>query len=79
MAEKSDKKVVLYKDSEWKFICGRDVKVVGSQWSVVGGEDVEKDALVVNMFGECLGYGILKNNIVKNVFDIGDFLRREKH
>lgn len=79
VSEKSDKKVSLYKDSEWKYICEKDVKVVDGQWSVVDSENVEKDVLVVNVFGECLGYGILKNKILKNVFDIGDFLRREKH
>ena len=75
LSKKSDKKITLNKDEEWKFICGREVN---GQWSVVCGVDEEKDVLVVNSFGECLGYGILKNKKIKNVFDIGDFLRRER-
>jgi ribosome biogenesis protein Nip4 len=40
----------------------------------------------MNTYGECLGFGALtarvdvkgENVAVKNAFDIGDFLRREK-
>ena len=42
--------------------------------------------LVLNEFGECLGFGTIMdilngsagNVAVKNVLDVGDFLRREK-
>ncbi|MBC7130630.1 hypothetical protein H5T51_05365, partial [Candidatus Bathyarchaeota archaeon] len=42
--------------------------------------------LLFNKHGECLGYGLVKQNphkarkglVIKNLLDIGDFLRREK-
>lgn len=69
LVRKSDKRIILFKDSEWKYICKKDVKT---------NEKIEGDVLVVNLFGECIGNGTLKNSMLKNVFDIGDFLRRER-
>ena len=54
--------------------------------AVYGSEKKGDHALVLNEFGECLGFGRIirsldeaqKNEVaVKNVSDIGDFLRRE--
>ena len=76
-------KVVLERKAAWLFICGRDVfrrgivKFMGSQ---------QKGAftLVLNEFGECLGFGMvcagveeLAGVVLRNVLDLGDFLRRE--
>lgn len=40
--------------------------------------------LVMNEFGECLGFGVVTGNLeedgkvaIRNVLDVGDFLRRE--
>ncbi|MEM3443144.1 MAG: hypothetical protein QXM86_04740 [Candidatus Bathyarchaeia archaeon] len=86
IAEKKEaNKVLVDKKSEWLFICGRDVfkrgitKVFGS---VTRGSYV----LVLNKNNECLGFGeivkdlgtIKKGVAVKNILDVGDFLRREK-
>jgi ribosome biogenesis protein Nip4 len=77
-------KVVVDAKAAWLFIFGRDVfgsgvvKVMGSRRS---GDAV----LVLNECGECLGFGRLMDGVVggadgiavRNVLDVGDFLRRE--
>jgi ribosome biogenesis protein Nip4 len=77
-------KVVVDCKAGWLFICGRDV--FGSGIIKVMGSKRKGDAtLVLNEFGECLGFGWIKADLgglpvevaVKNVLDLGDFLRRE--
>ncbi|MGA2386368.1 MAG: hypothetical protein ABSG33_07535 [Candidatus Bathyarchaeia archaeon] len=77
-------KVVLNGKAAWLFICGRDV--FGSGVAKAMGSKRKGDAvLVLNEFGECLGFGRITGDLggsaekvaVKNVLDIGDFLRRE--
>lgn len=77
-------KVFLGGKAAWLFICGRDVfresivKAVGSQCK-------DDYTLIMNEHWECLGFGIVKANIkdavgrvvIKNMLDLGDFLRRE--
>ena len=78
--------VVVDKKTAWLFICGRDVFAKGV--TDVHGASREGDfALVLNEFGDCLGFGRLAQNLtskagkkevaVTNISDIGDFLRRE--
>ncbi len=77
-------KVVLNQSSGWLFICGRDVfqKGVIKVWGAKRRGDA---VLVINEFGECLGFGRLTRSLseleegilVRNVLDLGDFLRRE--
>lgn len=77
-------KVFVNERSAWLFICGRDIFKRGV--IKVEGSRREGDyALVLNKHGECLGFGIIqdldtveKGVAVKNVLDIGDFLRRER-
>jgi ribosome biogenesis protein Nip4 len=77
-------KIVVEQKAAWLFICGRDV--FGSGVVKVMGSKRKGDAtLVLNAFGECLGFGRLTGDLgatdrvaVKNVLDVGDFLRREK-
>ena len=85
LVEVAANRVVLDRKAAWLFICGRDVfregvvKVIGTKQS---GEAV----LVLNEFGECIGFGRLASGVVgskgelavKNVLDVGDFLRRER-
>jgi ribosome biogenesis protein Nip4 len=85
LLEVAANRVVLDRKAAWLFICGRDVfregvlKFIGSKQS---GDAV----LVVNEFGDCLGFGRLAGGAVggrgelavKNVLDVGDFLRRER-
>jgi len=77
-------KVVVDSKSGWLFICGRDVFQVGIVKSM--GSKLKGDlTLVLNEFGECLGFGKIVNSfqvpdnevVVKNILDVGDFLRRE--
>jgi ribosome biogenesis protein Nip4 len=79
------KRVFVDKKTEWLFICGRDVFAEGitktsgtaRKWDYV---------LVLNSHGECLGFGRVVGDLerkrarvaVKNLLDIGDFLRRER-
>jgi len=78
-------KIVVEKKAAWLFICGRDVFRKGIR-AVRGSRKKGGHTLVLNEFGECLGFGKIigsldeaaKNEVtVKNVSDVGDFLRRE--
>jgi ribosome biogenesis protein Nip4 len=80
-------KVVIDKRAAWLFICGRDIfrkSILGVEGSTKKGNRT----LILNNFGDSLGFGKIildldrkskKNEVViKNILDIGDFLRREK-
>ena len=79
-------KVIVNKKAAWLFICGRDVFRTGIL-AVRGSRKKGDPVLVLNEFDECLGFGRLICNLVgtakkgeiaiKNVLDVGDFLRRE--
>jgi ribosome biogenesis protein Nip4 len=86
---KEANKIFVDNKTEWLFICGRDIFKQGVT-KVAGSKKKGDLALVLNQRGECLGFGKMlftidadeKNNrkvIVKNIADIGDFLRREKY
>ncbi|PMB75003.1 MAG: hypothetical protein C0193_02580 [Candidatus Bathyarchaeota archaeon] len=85
IAEKKANKIFVDKRSEWLFICGRDIFKRGIT-NVVGSKRKGDYALVLNQYGECLGFGRIIGNLdeivegvaVKNISDLGDFLRREK-
>ncbi|MCW4047526.1 MAG: hypothetical protein NWE99_08210 [Candidatus Bathyarchaeota archaeon] len=86
LAEKKANKVVVDRKTAWLFICGRDIFQKGIT-AVHGSRRKGAHALVLNEFGECLGFGRIirtlnvegKGNdvVVKNISDVGDFLRRE--
>lgn len=79
-------KIVVNKKTAWLFICGRDIFNKG----IVKSNNLKKGeiSLVLNEYNECLGFGRTMLNLraeidpnriaVKNILDIGDFLRREK-
>jgi ribosome biogenesis protein Nip4 len=77
-------KVVVDKKTEWLFICGRDIFKRGIK-KVKGSMNKGSYVLILNMKDECLGYGKILHNlnktsekvVIKNILDIGDFLRRE--
>jgi ribosome biogenesis protein Nip4 len=86
IAEKKANKIVVEKKTAWLFICGRDVFRQGII-KVMGSKRKGDYTLVLNKYGECLGFGRIMRNlddvegggvVVKNISDIGDFLRREK-
>jgi ribosome biogenesis protein Nip4 len=85
IAEKKANKIFVDKKTEWLFVCGRDVFKQGVL-KVQGSTKKGGCALVLNMHGECLGFGKILRDIdkgkgkvvVRNISDLGDFLRREK-
>ncbi|MEM0313461.1 MAG: hypothetical protein QXQ41_02810 [Candidatus Bathyarchaeia archaeon] len=85
IAEKAKNKVIVDDKSAWLLICGRDIFKQGVIW-VSGSMRRGSYMLVLNKYGECLGLGrIIKSldeasegAVVKNILDLGDFLRREK-
>ncbi|MGQ9641411.1 MAG: hypothetical protein ACUVUF_04705 [Candidatus Bathycorpusculaceae bacterium] len=85
IVEKAANKVTVDKKTEWLFVCGRDIFRQGII-RVNGSKKKGDYTLVLNVYGECLGFGQIKRSLdeegvgvyVKNMFDIGDFLRRER-
>ena len=88
MLDKQDvNTVVVGQKAAWLFICGRDIlakSIVRLNGSCMKGSNI----LVLNEFGECLGFGRIVEKLhvsevsdavaIRNVLDIGDFLRRER-
>ncbi|UCC59090.1 MAG: hypothetical protein JSW14_04130 [Candidatus Bathyarchaeum sp.] len=86
MAEGKANKIVVDRKTAWLFICGRDIFKQG----ILEADGSRKGdyTLILNEHNECLGFGKILRNIrkeqdpnkvvVKNILDIGDFLRREK-
>jgi ribosome biogenesis protein Nip4 len=85
MAEKKTNKVVVDRKTEWLFICGRDIFKQGVI-RVQGSKRKGDYTLVLNRHRECLGFGEVlryltrekEGAVIRNIFDIGDFLRRER-
>jgi ribosome biogenesis protein Nip4 len=87
IAEGKGNMIVVDKKTAWLFICGRDVFKQGIL-KLKGTKRKGDYTLVLNEHNECLGFGKITRNIhketdanevvVKNILDIGDFLRREK-
>jgi len=85
IAEKRANKITVDKKTEWLFICGRDIFRRGIK-QVLGSGKKGDNVIVLNGHGECLGFGKVVSDlnkkksgvVVKNILDIGDFLRREK-
>ena len=77
-------KIVVDQKAAWLFICGRDIFFTGIL-KVMGSKHKGDSTLVLNEFGECLGFGKILDDltktenkvVIKNVLDVGDFLRRE--
>jgi ribosome biogenesis protein Nip4 len=83
---KDANKIMLDERTEWLFIVGRDIFKQGIV-EVTGSKKRGDYTIVMNQHGECLGFGkvlcnideeVNKRVVVKNISDIGDFLRREK-
>jgi ribosome biogenesis protein Nip4 len=67
-------------ETAWLFVCGRDI--FGENVRSAEGEFADGNAFLVMFGGSCLGYGVVEpyegRLILRNVLDIGDFLRRER-
>jgi ribosome biogenesis protein Nip4 len=87
MAEGKANKAVVDKKAAWLFICGRDVFKRGIL-NITSSRTRGSYTLVLNEYNECLGFGRIQRNIyeekdknqviIKNISNIGDFLKREK-
>jgi len=85
IAEKKANKIIVDKKTEWLFICRRDIFKQGII-KVIGSKRKSDYTLILNQHSECLGFGRILHNLdeekggiaVKNISDVGDFLRREK-
>jgi len=78
-SEEGTRKVHLDRDAAWLFVCGRDIfeenirRIEGC---------LELGGYYLVMFdGRCIGYGRFETSagihVIRNLFDLGDFLRRE--
>ncbi len=87
LAKKDANRIVVDRKAAWLFICGRDILAKGILRVFSSGKE-HSNVLVLNEFGECLGFGRIVGNLnekgisndiaVRNVSDVGDFLRRER-
>ena len=84
LAKTEANKIVVDDKAAWLFICGRDI--FSKRITAVYGSRRKGDyTLIINSFGECLGFGRIVHDLdtesevlIKNVSDVGDFLRRER-
>jgi len=87
MAQGEANKTIVDSKAAWLYVCGRDVFKRGIV-STTGSKRKGDYTLIMNQRNECLGFGKIIHNleevkdrdkvVVKNISDIGDFLRREK-
>ena len=74
VAKGSKDKVVVDEKREWLFLCGRDI-FLDKKIKILGrGVDFK---LIQNERDENLGIGKISKASIKNVFNRGDFLKRE--
>jgi ribosome biogenesis protein Nip4 len=86
ISQQKANKLVVDKKTAWLFICGRDIFKKG----ILKDNNMKRGeyTLILNGHNECLGFGKMLINLraeidlnktaVKNILDVGDFLRREK-
>lgn len=86
IARADSNKMAVDSKTEWLFICGRDIFKRGII-SISKSRKKGDYTLILNKRRECLGFGKILHRIdqgerdtviVKNIADIGDFLRRER-
>jgi len=83
IAERKANKIIVNDKTAWLFICGRDIFKQGIL-KIDGSKRKGDYTLILNQHRECLGFGKIvgsleegKSVVIKNISDIGDFLRRE--
>lgn len=85
IAQKAKNRIIVDDKSIWLFVCGRDIFKEGIL-KIEGSQKKGDYTLVFNKCCECIGYGKIVENLdklkgglaVKNLLDVGDFLRRER-
>ncbi len=81
LSKHAQKKIVVDKKTEWLFICGRDI--FSGIVEVQGSPQDEEYVLVFNKFKDCVGIACYaanptKKKPIRHVYDVGDYLRRER-
>jgi ribosome biogenesis protein Nip4 len=78
--EKATRKVSVDRESAWLFVCGNDI--FEERLKPISGELRLGENYLVIFEGRCIGYGRFESSagikVMKNLFDVGDFLRREQ-
>ncbi|MFW6231110.1 MAG: hypothetical protein ACOC32_03750 [Nanoarchaeota archaeon] len=75
ISEQDVRKLSVDKKTAWLFLCGRDI----FKRSLKDEEKIpEGYVFIMNERGENIGLGYAKGNLIENVLDRGDFLRRER-
>ncbi|MBD3361505.1 hypothetical protein GF358_01805 [Candidatus Woesearchaeota archaeon] len=83
LAKHTKNKVSVNDKGAWMFICGKHI-YARSITEFNPQQKFNDLILVLNKHNECLGYGKMINRFdskkvaVQNIFDIGDFVRRER-
>lgn len=83
LAKASKNKITVNDKGAWMFICGKHI-YAKSITKFNASQKFNDLVLVLNQHNECLGYGKMINKFdskkvaVQNIFDIGDFVRRER-
>lgn len=83
LAETSKSKIIVNDKGAWMFICGRHI-YAESVVKFNPEQKINDFVLVMNRYNECLGYGRMINRFdskkvaIQTIFDIGDFVRRER-
>jgi len=85
IADRAQNRVVVDDKAAWLFVCGRDIFKEGVL-EAKGSKHKGAYTLVLNRYGECLGFGVIEKDldkakrgvVIKNILDVGDFLRRER-
>ncbi|MBI4144968.1 hypothetical protein HY493_02075 [Candidatus Woesearchaeota archaeon] len=70
------KKVFVTDKAAWLFVCKKNV--ITASITKTENDPQPGDWVLVMLNDECLGFGEFQKDDVKNMFDIGDFLRRER-
>lgn len=73
LSSRTERVAVVNEHSAWLFTCRKNILKEG----IVSNPCSEGSVLVVNEFGDVLGWGVISGAGITNKFDIGDFLRRE--
>ncbi|MFH1400779.1 MAG: hypothetical protein ABIH41_04625 [Nanoarchaeota archaeon] len=76
LATKTNQKAIVNDKGAWLFICGRDILEASITHCADHG-----DVIILTTRGEAIGWGTVQTKngkrLIKNRFDIGDYLRRE--
>lgn len=57
-------------EKEWLFLCGRDIFI-----KLADPEKLNKKIIIKNKFDENIGIALVQKNMLKNVLDIGTYIR----